>query len=84
MSKHDDCRECQAGLKQALSAHIGWTCMVHGPDYIDVQQMTEAVINLRTENVQLRDALLAMLEPAGDTPEEVRAQALAAVRKWGK
>jgi hypothetical protein len=54
MAKHDDCRECQAGLKQALAAHIGWTCAVHGTDFIDVQQMTEALINLRWENEQLK------------------------------
>ena len=36
------------------------------------------------ERDELHAALLAMLEPAGDTPQEVREQALTAVRKWGK
>lgn len=33
---------------------------------------------------ELYHALLAMLEPAGDTPEEVRQQALTAVNKWSE
>lgn len=36
---------------------------------------------LRARVVELESALRAMLEPAGDTPEEVRAQALAALRR---
>lgn len=64
MAKHDDCSECQAGMKQAMQALIGWNCPIHGVDHIDVGQMVSALISLRAEKEQAeaeRDALKGAL-----------------------
>jgi hypothetical protein len=47
-----ECRDCRAGLKQALSMDIGWRCLTHGVQRLDQQ----AIIRSDPQVVELVEA----------------------------
>jgi hypothetical protein len=60
-----DCRECRAGLNQALHVVVGWNCTRHGEQRVDVADILHTVADLREqvaglqrENAALRAGLL--------------------------
>ena len=61
MIGRSECQECQAGMRKALEARIGWTCATHGSDSVDVQSMLNTITTLRQERDDARAACFEVL-----------------------
>jgi len=68
-----ECRDCRAGLKQALSMDIGWRCLTHGVQRLDQQAIIRShpQVQRLIGTLQATRPILALaLVAAPDTAEQ--------------